>query len=288
MKDKNWLKEQRIKYNLTQGELAEKINLSKATIENIEQGKRLGDETTWNRIETFFKNNKATTKTKKSKFLEAIKNQDYYENFITRSIKCSNAIEGNTLSYAETYSIVFNYNSLPLTNVKPRELYEAINLKYALAYSLANLNKFDNGLIINIGDTINKNIKDTTGYRKIINYVKGADFVPPKPEMVPSQMSELIYQYNNSSLSNIEKIANFHIQFEHIHPFEDGNGRTGRVLINHQLLMHGEIPIVIPEERRIEYFDYLQNYDVNGFAKMIKELQHDELKKINEYEKKED
>lgn len=288
MKDKNWLKEQRIKYNLTQADLAEKINLSKATIENIEQGKRMGDEATWNKIETFFRNNRNTNNTINSKFLKAIKNQDYYENFITRSIKCSNAIEGNTLSYSETYSIVFNYNSLPLTNVKPRELYEAINLKYALSYSLDNLNKFDNGLIINIGNTINKNIKDTVGYRKIVNYIKGADFVPPKPEMVPSQMSELIYQYNNSSLDSVEKIASFHIQFEHIHPFEDGNGRTGRVLINHQLLMNNEIPIVIPEERRTEYFDYLQNYDVDGFTKMIKELQQEELKKMKEYEKKED
>ena len=287
MKDKNWLKEQRTKYNLTQAELAEKINLSKATIENIEQGKRIGDENTWNKIELFFKNNNESNRIN-SKFIKAIKNKNYYENFITRSIKSSNAIEGNTLSYAETYSIVFNENSLPLSNVKPRELYEAINLKYALSYSLDNLTKFDNGLIIEIGNTINKNIKDTTGYRKIINYVKGADFVPPKPEMVPSQMSELLYQYNNSDLDTIENIANFHIQFEHIHPFEDGNGRTGRVLINHQLLMSGEIPIVIPEERRTEYFNYLQNYDVDGLSKMIKDLQKVELTKIKEYTQKED
>lgn len=288
MKDKDWLKEQRTKYNLTQADLAEKVNLSKATIENIEQGKRTGDENTWNKIELFFKNNNKSNNKINNKFLKALKNQNYYENFITRSIKSSNAIEGNTLSYAETYSIIFNDNSLPLNNVKPRELYEAINLKYALSYSLDNLEKFDNGLIITIGDKINKNIKDTNGYRKIINFVKGADFVPPKPEMVPSMMSELIYQYNNSNLNNIEKIANFHIQFEHIHPFEDGNGRTGRVLINHQLLMNGEIPIVIPEERRTEYFNYLQNYDIDGFSKMIKDLQKIESNKIKEYTQKED
>ena len=56
-----------------------------------------------------------------NKFLEAIKNQNYYENFITRSVKNSNAIEGNTLSYAETYSILFVDESLPLQNVNPRE-----------------------------------------------------------------------------------------------------------------------------------------------------------------------
>ena len=80
---------------------------------------------------------------KMNRFLEAIKNQDYYENFITRSVKNSNAIEGNTLSYAETYSILFVDESLPLQNVNPRELYEAINLKYALTHSLKNNGKLE-------------------------------------------------------------------------------------------------------------------------------------------------
>ena len=58
------------------------------------------------------------------------------------------------MSYAETYSIVFNDESLPLQNVNPKELCEAINLKYALKYSLDNLDKFDKNLIISIGDLI--------------------------------------------------------------------------------------------------------------------------------------
>lgn len=218
-----------------------------------------------------------------NKFQKAIKNQNYYENFITRSIKCSNAIEGNTLSYAETYSIVFVDDSLLLKNVKPRELYETINLKYALSYSLDHIERFDSGFIIEIGKQVNKNITEITGYRKVPVFIKGADFVPPKPEFVPSQMSELIYQYENNNLVSIENIANFHIQFEHIHPFEDGNGRTGRILLNHQLLSNDEIPVVIPEDRRTEYFEYLQNYDSTGFTNMIKELQEIELKKMKEY-----
>lgn len=97
-------------------------------------------------------------------------------------------------------------------------------------------------------------------------------------------MSELLYQYNTSDLPLIDKIADFHIRFEHIHLFEDGNGRTGRVLINHELISNNEIPIVIPEDRRVEYFSYLQNYDVDGFSKIIKELQEFEKNKIKEYE----
>ena len=219
-----------------------------------------------------------------SKFLEAIKNKDYYENFITRSVKNSNAIEGNTLSYAETYSILFVDESLPLQNVNPRELYEAINLKYALTHSLKNIGKLDNGIIIKINELINKNIKDITGFRKGKVFIKGADFVPPEPFLIPSKMSELLYNYENSDLPLIENIANFHINFEHVHPFEDGNGRTGRVLINHELISSGEIPIVIPEERRTEYFEYLANYDIEGLAHMIRELQQVELNKMKEYE----
>jgi len=219
----------------------------------------------------------------KNKFLETLKNKEYFENFITRSIRSSNAIEGTTLSYAETYAIVFNDNSLPLSNIKPRELYEAVNLKYALDYSLNNIEEFNVSLISHIGDLINKNIKDTNGFRKVQNYIRGADFVPPKPEYVPSRMGEIIYEYNNSDLPLIERIAKFHIDFEHVHPFEDGNGRTGRVLINHQLIQNNETPIVIPEEYRTKYFDLLQSYDVDGLANMIKELQQKEEEKIKEY-----
>jgi len=103
---------------------------------------------------------------------------DYFENFITRSIKNSNSIEGNTLSYAQTYTIVFNDESKKLMNVNPRELYEAINLKYAMDYSLNNLEKFDEELIIKINEIINKIIKEQKGYRKTKVYIKGADFIP--------------------------------------------------------------------------------------------------------------
>lgn len=219
-----------------------------------------------------------------NKFMSALKKQEYFENFITRSIKNSNAIEGNTLSYAETYSIVFSDESLPLQNVNPRELYEAINLKYALDYSLDNFNKFDSELIIHIGDLINKNIKTTSGFRKTQNYINGADFVPIKPEYVPNRINEIIYEYNHSKLDTIEKIAKFHIDFEHIHPFEDGNGRTGRILINHQLIMNDEVPIVIPEEKRIEYFELLEKYDIDGLSNMIRNLQNKEKEKMKEYE----
>ena len=75
----------------------------------------------------------------KSLYNKIWRNRPYFEDFITRSIYHSNAIEGNTISYAETYAITFNNNSLKI-NATPRELYEAINLKYAFHYVLDHLN----------------------------------------------------------------------------------------------------------------------------------------------------
>ena len=91
--------------------------------------------------------------------IEFIKNnRAYLENFITRSTYNSNAIEGNTLSYAETYAIIWNDNSFKI-NTKPRELYEAINHKYALSYVFDNIDKeLDKNFIVDIAKLINKNI----------------------------------------------------------------------------------------------------------------------------------
>ena len=95
-------------------------------------------------------------------YLDFIKiNQNYFEDFITRSTYHTNSIEGSTLSYAETYAIIFNDNSFKI-NAQPREIYEAINHKYALNYMLNSmiLNKDLISLdIIKLNEIINKNIK---------------------------------------------------------------------------------------------------------------------------------
>lgn len=169
----------------------------------------------------------------------------------------------------------------PFENMK-----DAINLKYALQESLKQQdNEINPSLIVKLNEIINKNIKDTSGYRKIPVFIRGADFVPPEAKYVSNMVMEQLYFYNHSTLPLLERIADFHIQFEHIHPFEDGNGRTGRLLINHELIRNNEIPIVIPDNKRAEYFEYLQNYDVKGLAHMIEELQKVEKEKMNLYVK---
>lgn len=223
-------------------------------------------------------------------YLDFIKsNQNYFEDFITRSTYHTNSIEGSTLSYAETYAIIFNDNSF-IINAQPREIYEAINHKYALNYMLNSVilnNDLISSDIIKLNELINKNIKDTSGYRKVNVMIRGAQEIPPKSNEVPIKMMYFIDNYNHFPIQReediLKKIAYFHIEFEHIHPFEDGNGRTGRLLINYELLKNNLPPIVIPIDKRDAYFRYIANYDEESFVCMMKELIQYELNRIQEF-----
>ena len=140
-------------------------------------------------------------------------------------------------------------------------------------------------LIQKVGIMINKNIKEIDGYRKVGVIIKGAEHLPPAPNMVKQSMMYFIDNYNNTQYKSIfEKVAINHIQFEQIHPFEDGNGRTGRLLINFELLKNNIAPIVIPKEERTKYFNYLANNDYNSLRQYFEELSIYEQVRIKEFE----
>ncbi|MGF7018764.1 Fic family protein [Lachnospiraceae bacterium PF1-21] len=213
-------------------------------------------------------------------------NQDYFEDFITRSVYHSNGIEGNTLSYAETYAIIFNDNSFSIGNVKPREIYEAINLKYALSYVLDNLDEpLSESMIKQVGIYINKNISEIDGYRTHGVQMRGVEYLPPAASQVKQAMMYFVHNYNNTGYEDVyEKIADNHIKFERIHPFADGNGRTGRVLIDYELLRNDLPPLVIPQDERIKYFKYLDQQDVMGLKVYFQELSKKELERIEKFQ----
>lgn len=214
-------------------------------------------------------------------------NKSYFEDFITRSVSTSNRIEGSTLSYVETYAILWNDNSFNLKDVKPRDFYEATNLKYATNIMLEAIQigeVLSETLIIKLNETINKNILDTSGYRQVQVYIRGAQEIPPAASEVKNRMMYLIREFQeNEVVDLLEMVAQFHIMFEHIHPFEDGNGRTGRLLINFELLRNGYAPVIIPDERRIEYFQMIAEYDTKGLTEMFTELQELETKRMEQF-----
>ena len=213
-------------------------------------------------------------------------NKQYIEDFITRSTYHSNAIEGSTLTYAETYAILYNDNSFKIEAKEPREIYEAINHKKALELvlkSIENKEDFDERLIKKINETINKDIKDTIGYRTVQVFIRGSEHVPPSPEKIPNLMNYFIYNYNNDTDDIYTKIAKYHIEFEKIHPFEDGNGRTGRLLINYELIKNDLPPVVISKDDRVKYFELIRNNDITDLAVWFKELSYIEKDRINKF-----
>lgn len=214
-----------------------------------------------------------------------MENKEYLKDFITRSTYHSNAIEGSTLTYAETYAILFNDNNFKINNKEPREIYEAINHKKAMLILFDRLKKdelnLDEHFIKQINETINQDIKDTKGYRNVRVMIRGSEHIPPNPEQINNLMMYFVYNYNHDENTDIfYKIANYHLEFERIHPFEDGNGRTGRLLINFELLKNNIPPIVIPKEGRTEYFEFLRNKDVEGFANFLRTLSKKEKERI--------
>lgn len=221
--------------------------------------------------------------------IEFIKNnQNYLEDLITRSTYHSNAIEGNTLTYAETYAVIYNDNSF-IVKKQPREIYEAINHKEALEYLLNNMldSKENNDLsisdIINLNKIINQNINETNGFRKVQVYIRGSEHIPPEAKNVPNLMYYYIYNYKNSMDDLFTKIAKYHIEFERIHPFEDGNGRTGRLLINYELIKNNFPPAIITKEDRVKYYEFLKNDDIEGFAQFLEETVNKEKERLEKF-----
>ena len=215
-----------------------------------------------------------------------LNNKDYLEDLITRSTYHSNAIEGSTLTYAETYAILYNDNSFKIQGKEPREIYEAINHKNALDLVFKNLqNKdlFDERFIKSLNETINKNIKETDGYRTVQVFIGGSEHIPPAPEKIPNLMNYYVYNYNNDTQEIFNKIAKYHIEFEKIHPFEDGNGRTGRLLLTYELLKNNLPTVVISKEDRVKYFEFLRNNDILGLAKWFNVLSNEELKRMEKF-----
>ena len=215
-----------------------------------------------------------------------LNNNDYSKDFTTRSTYHSNAIEGSTLTYAETYAILYNDNSFKIGGKEPREIYEAINHKKALELVFKNLqnnDEFNEGFIRKLNETINRDIKDTEGYRTVQVFIRGSEHIPPAPEKVPNLMTYFIYNYNHDEQNIFYKLAKYHIEFEKIHPFEDGNGRTGRLLLNYELIKNNLPPVVISKDDRVKYFEFLKNDDITGLAEWLRELSNQEKERMEKF-----
>ena len=114
--------------------------------------------------------------------------------------------------------------------------------------------------IIDIANTVNKNSMDiSNGYRKIGHTFADTEKPIASPETIPLEMKRLLYLYKTEwkDLPILEKVTKFHMRFFQIHPFEDGNGRTARMILSFQLLREGCLPFIITKDKFKEYHEAL-------------------------------
>ncbi len=181
----------------------------------------------------------------------------------------SNAIEGNTLTLKETKVVL---EGIAIGGKSLREHFEVINHKEAIVQNQEPLRERQ---INSIHHLVLKNVDDRNAgqYRQENVVIAGAEHLPPDYVKVPESISGLMDWYSRSGdLHPVECAARLHVDFVGIHPFVDGNGRTSRLLMNFELMRSGFLPVIIPVENRLAYYDALDTAHTHGDYKLFIEL----------------
>ncbi len=194
--------------------------------------------------------------------------KDCFDRFTANFTYESNAIEGNSLTLKDVSVVIFE-NSIP-KGKDLREIYEVRNSRIAIDKILKKKFDISNKDIIKIHRILMRDIDARTGYKKIPNFIIGSRVQTTPPEKVEEEMAKLISWYNSnvSKLHPVELAAIFHGRFERIHPFEDGNGRVGRFLINMILVNNGYPPLIIRKTLRKSYMSALSAFDFGHVDKL--------------------
>ena len=205
------------------------------------------------------------------------------EDFLIEYTYNSNAIEGNTLTLQET---ALGLEGVTIDKKTLKDHLEAVGHRDAFLY-VQDLVKdkvpFSESIIKQIHTLVLMDRPEDRGvYRRIPVRIMGAYHVPSDPVLVPEQMENLVAEFSaNKKMHPIERAALFHLKFEGIHPFVDGNGRTGRLILNLMLMQAGYPPINVKYSDRRRYYEAFDSYyrdnDKSIFIYLIGELLKEQL-----------
>lgn len=209
------------------------------------------------------------------------------EEFLVDFTYNSNAIEGNTLTLKETAMVL---EGMTVDQKPLKDHLEAVGHRDAFLYVQDIASKeipLSESVIKNIHSLVLMNRPDDKGvYRRIPVHIMGAYTEPVQPYLIEPKMTELlkVNEERKNTMTVIERIALFHLEFEGIHPFIDGNGRTGRLILNLDLIRNGYPPINVKFSDRKRYYDAFDAfYRDNNSKPMIDIIAEYVDKRLDEY-----
>jgi Fic family protein len=194
---------------------------------------------------------------------------------IAEQVYNSNAIENSTLSLEETEKILLQIDLDRY--ISERELFEAKNLARVVSYidKRAKEQELCPLVILSLHKMLLSNIRDEIAGRFRIGdeRVRVGSHIAPRAQEIDFGIQKMLSEYNATIHENIiKRIARLHLAFEYLHPFNDGNGRIGRVINNYQLIREGFVPINIKFIDRKKYYDAFKEFDENRSTAIMEEI----------------
>lgn len=201
----------------------------------------------------------------KNPFTFIMSRKDIYDSFLLEMTYHTNSIEGSTFNEPEVKAVLFDDVTIP--NKTVREHQEAKNHQGALAFVMRWIRdengKITESFVKRIHEILMNGILHNAGqYRADKVRIAGSHVATSNPLKIEDHMQDFTEIYNSSSKDIINHIAKTHAQFEQIHPFSDGNGRVGRLLMLALAFKNNLAPIIIQKEKKIAYYNYLQEAQV--------------------------
>lgn len=194
---------------------------------------------------------------------------------VAESVYNSNAIENSTLTLADTEKILLAAEVSRHMDI--REVFEAQNLARVMQYISANgsqtIPSIDSILLLHKMLMVNIHDEIAGNFRQPGEYVRVGTHVAPAPERVEEFVQQLLVRFESEHHTFfLDRVAAFHLGFENVHPFVDGNGRIGRVLINLQLIRIGFPPIIVRNSDKATYYNALREYDTDQKTRAMERL----------------
>ncbi|MCF1284582.1 Fic family protein [Streptococcus sinensis] len=218
--------------------------------------------------------------------------QDYLDDILVRMAYHSSGIEGNTISLPETVSIILE-STLPGKHKSIREFYEIENHKQAFSLlldSLANHAPLTLGLVQDFHALLTDRLQHDRGqFKTVQNAIIGAEFKTASPEETPFLMAQWVdntaYRLDmaKSEREIVEVLADTHIQLERIHPFSDGNGRAGRLILMYLAMKYLGAPVIVSKNDRAEYMELLANQNIQGLADLLQQSLDAEKERMGQF-----